>query len=133
VGTLRPAQQRAQAGQQLEVVKGLDEVIVGPQIERAHLVHRGVAHGQHQDGDRRRLADAPADLEAVGRGHLHVEHDQVRRLLGEEPQRLRAVGGDRHLAVGPEHAQAKGDHLGHVARVLGNQHSQRHGASLFSP
>ena len=73
-------QQRAKPRQQLRQVEGLDEVVVGADVEAGHAVVHRVARGEHQD--RRRVAgasDATTDLESVDVGELQVEHDGVGR------------------------------------------------------
>ncbi len=74
------AQQRAQPRQEFGEVEGLDEVVIGPDVEALDAVVDGVTRGEHQD--RRRVArapDAPTDLEPVDVGELQVEHDGVGR------------------------------------------------------
>ena len=89
------AQQRAQPRAQLLERERLDQVVVGAGVEAVDAVRDGVARGQHQH--RRAVAGGAqpaADLEPVGLGHQHVEHDRVRRLVGERVERLAAVGGE---------------------------------------
>ena len=70
--------------------RGLAEVAVGAGGQRGLL---GVLVGEHEDraaGPVR--AQLARDLEAVELGHREVEHDDVRRQLARERQRLGAVG-----------------------------------------
>jgi hypothetical protein len=72
------AHQRAQPGQQLAEVEGLDQVVVGADVEAADAVVQLSARGEHED---RRpavaLAQHAADLEAVAVGQHHVQDDAV--------------------------------------------------------
>ncbi len=71
------ADECAQARQQFEMIEWLGQVIVGAQIQGTDLVEGLAAYGEHQDGDLRYLADAAADVEAIGWRHLDVEDNYI--------------------------------------------------------
>ena len=100
------AQQGSQPRAELLERERLDQVVVGAGVEALDAIRDRVARGEHQHG--RAVAggaQAAADLEPVGLGHEHVEHDRVRRLVGERVERLAAVGGQMDpVAVHPQRA-----------------------------
>src|SRR4051812_44396452 len=71
------AQQRAQAGEQLLALEGLDEVVVGAGVQALDARLQGVAGGEHQDRHVAVGAQAPGHLDAVDPGQPEVEHDEV--------------------------------------------------------
>ena len=88
--TLRPpavaAQHRADAGVQFVEFEGLDEVVVGADIEAAHLVAGAVARGQH---DHRRAVLARTQCAQ------QVQAVSVRRRIARLAQR--AAGGQAEV------------------------------------
>ena len=86
----RPAaSQGAEAGEQLGEGEGLDQVVVGADVEAPDPVVDRVASGQQQD---RRPVTACAELtaqpESVTVGQHHVEHEDVVDRLRGEPARI---------------------------------------------
>jgi hypothetical protein len=87
-----PARECAQPRHQLLGRERLDQVVVCAGLQSRHAVGDGVACGQHENRDAvAGGADAAADLEPVDLGHEQIEHDRVRRALGELVERLLAV------------------------------------------
>ena len=62
---LGPAESRVDPGDELIGPEGLDEVVVGADLEADDPLHQLVATGDHDDRDRAVLADLAADVEAV--------------------------------------------------------------------
>ena len=92
----RPAaQQRAQAGQQLVALEGLDEVVVGARVESLHARLERVAGGEDQDRHVAVVAQPPADLHAVESGQAEVEHHGVGLEQAGLVERGLAVAGTR--------------------------------------
>ena len=101
VGCRPGAQQGAHAGQQLGHAEGLGHVVVGPGVQRRHLLRLGLAHREHQHRHRRPLAQRPHHGLAVAIRQPEVEHHQLRPLGGGQRQAGGAVGGLQHgIAVG---------------------------------
>ena len=88
-----PAQEGAEAGQQLRQGEGLDQVVVGARIESLDPVVDGVAGRQHQH---RRVvagaAHAAADGQAVEVGQPEVEDERVGRRQGQRLEGLASRG-----------------------------------------
>ena len=116
----RAAKDRVHASQQFLDAERLDDVVVGAGAQTADAVGRRIARGQE---DHRHLRAGRAQVvqhaEAVEAGHHHVEHDQVRVVLGDRHQGRRAVvGGDRLEAV---EAQRGRDEVGDVVLVVDDE------------
>ncbi len=123
----RPAQQRAQPGQQFVGAERLGDVVVRAGVERSDLLAL-VAHGR-QDQDRQ-PAPAPhllADLDSAPVGEDEVEHERVGRAGHELDERVglglgrldRVAGApqqdlqspdDLRLVIYDEHAGGGGAH-----------------------
>ncbi len=88
------AQRDADPGQQLFGTERLGDVVVGAEVERLHLVGLVAARREHDDRHLRGPPDAPADLGAFEIGQAEVEHDEIGRMIGGQPQRLGAGAGD---------------------------------------
>ena len=86
--------------QQLFVVPGLGEVIVGAQLERLHGGFHGAVGGDHEDG---RFAVAPADfaqhVHAGAVGHHEVEQHHIVGARFDFAQAFGAVGGEVHAVA----------------------------------
>ena len=96
VARMRPAEQRAQPGEQLLQRERLGEVVVGAGVEPLHPVADRVAGGEHQDRQVvARGAQRAGGLDAVEARHHHVDHEGVRGLPGDAGQRLGTVAGQR--------------------------------------
>ncbi len=126
------AQQRAQPGEDLLDVEGLDHVVVGAGVQARDAVgglHEG---GEHEDGGPVALgAQHPADLEAVDARHHHVEDEHVRRVPVRLRQRLHTVRDRRHPVPLQRQRTLQGMTDGTV--VFGEQHSLGHSLSVPSP
>ena len=77
------AEQGAHAGDELARREGLDEVVVGTQLEADDAILDLALGGEHDDGHVRGLADGAADALAGELGEHQVEDDEVERVLLE--------------------------------------------------
>lgn len=95
-GSTAPTQDGAQPGAQFAQVERLAHIVVGAEFEPDHPVHDLVGGGQHQDGDVARGLEPPGDRKAVLAGHVHVEHQDLGRLLPQMEIQFGAVRGRAH-------------------------------------
>ena len=73
-----PAQQRADAGQQLAGIKRLCQIIIRPGVQPGHAVHEIGLRRQHQDGHGMVLrAQAAGDGAAVEPRHHDIEDHKI--------------------------------------------------------
>ena len=113
------AQHRPDAGQQFARVERLRQIIVRAHLKPDDAVDLFALRGQHDDRDRRRGAQAPAQAQAVLARQHQVEHDQVDPALGQRPVHLAPVARDRDAAfVG---AQILGHQRADLAVVLDDE------------
>ena len=118
-----PAQQRAQAREQLLALEGLDEVVVGAGVEALDARLDRVAGGEHEDRDVPALAQALGHVDAVEAGESEVEDHQVGGEDVRLVERRHAVAGDARLvALQPQRAL---ENLGDVLVVLDDQDARR--------
>ena len=106
--------------QQLVGVEGLDDVVEGAGLQRAHGgVHRGVG-GHDDDGQvRAHLGQARLQLQAVHLGHLDVHQRDVVGVLGRQAQRGRGAVGHVHAPAVLAEPAAEG--LAHDLLVVHDQ------------
>ena len=124
---LGAAQQRAQPGEQLFEVEGLDEVVVGSRVEARDAVGDRVARGENQDGYVVAVrAQSAAGLEATDARHHHVEHQRVGPLGAQPIERLTTVGS--HVDVVAVEGQRAAQRLAHGPVVV--DHEDAHPAIL---
>src|SRR6185312_11645424 len=77
-GALPAPQQGADAGAQLTEAEGLDDVIVGAEIEAAHPVLDPSLGGEQEHREVGLfLAQVGKNIEAVAAGEVDVEHQQI--------------------------------------------------------
>lgn len=79
--------------------KRLGQVIVGAGIEPCHLVHHGIARGDHNHRHILVLADTPQDLHAVELRQQHIEQNQIVVALQRQVHGGAAIGGVLHLVA----------------------------------
>src|SRR3954468_4575819 len=104
-------EKRADTRAELADRERLRDVVIGAELQPEHLVELVVARGQHDDRHRARRPQPLADLEPVEPRQHQVEHDEVDRLLGEQPQRLLAVASlDNNISVLLERERQDGAH-----------------------
>ena len=103
------AQDRADAGGHLAGAEGLDDVVVGAQLEADHAVGLVAAGGEHDDRDLRVAADLAADVEAGAVGKHEVEEDEVGADARGRLDRARGRAG--HLEMEPLAGQGLGEGL----------------------
>jgi hypothetical protein len=98
----RTAQDGADARDQLAGGEGLDDVVVGAELQAGDAVGLLAARGEQDDRDARALLLAhPAhDLQPVDPGHHQVEHDEVRPAAREGVERRVAVRDDLGVVAG---------------------------------
>ena len=107
-------------------VEGLQQVVVGPQLQGGHRRLRG-AEGGHDDdhGLRRRRLDVAQDLDAVSVGELDVRDDEVHRAPGQHRGGHRPALRGQHLeAFLAEHDR---EQLAHGLLVVDHQDLFAHG------
>ena len=85
------AQKGAHACYQLAGAEGLDQVVVGTQLEADDAVFNLALRRQHDDGHIGVIADGAANALAGNAGKHEIEHHQVEMVLGEFLQGLLAV------------------------------------------
>ena len=119
-----PAEQRANASDQLARGERLREVIVGTELEANDLVDLGVARRQHQDRHVTLAPDPPADLEPVNVRQHHVEDDDLGPILAERLKSALAILGGEHFKAFLSKRVAEG--MTQIRVVVDDQQS-RHG------
>ena len=125
----RPPGRCAHARHELLHRERLDEIVVGADLERMHAVVLGAAGGD--DDDRRADPLVPRRLDqlpAVDAGQHQVEHADVRLLVAEPREPLRAVADRDRVEAGgaemPRHSLR--DHL-----VVLDDQNFRHGSLII--
>jgi hypothetical protein len=101
----------------------LDDVIVGADLQADDAVGLVAASGQHDDGDVRRTAKLPGDVEAVAPGKPEIQHDQVGARAPRARERRLAVPRHDHLEPGV--LEIVSDQPGDLQLVLHHEH-RRH-------
>lgn len=96
---LRALQRHADPCEQLLNRKWLGQVIVGAGIEPGHLVHHGIARGDHNHRHILVLADTPQDLHTVELRQQHIEQNQIVVALQRQVHGGATVGGVLHLVA----------------------------------
>ncbi len=92
--SIRTANQRAQARQQLLHAKRLRHVVVGAAVDSLHLLVPASARGQHEHGHRLAgFAPAAEQRQAIDLRQAEVEHDGVVAFVVAEQIGAFAVGG----------------------------------------
>ncbi|UPT73305.1 MAG: hypothetical protein M0D55_15675 [Elusimicrobiota bacterium] len=122
------AQDGLDAREQLHRAERLDDVVVGAEVQREHLVSLARHARQHDDGDaagRGVGAQGLQDDAAVPARQAHVEQDQVGLGVHGLAEGLRRVG---HVPRGEARPEGQGllDGLDDLGIVLDDQHA-RHG------
>jgi hypothetical protein len=92
-GALGAADQGAEAGVGFVEVEGLDEVVVGAEVEAAHTIIEGTAGGEEKDGGAFFQAETAEDFPAVELGQHDIENDGVVVGLEGAVEAFLAVGG----------------------------------------
>ena len=137
-----PAQQCADAGEQLSEPEGFGHVVVGAGVQADDEVHLVRPCGEHEDRCGHPLAADPArDVEAVHVGQPEVEHDEV-RVAGVVDRPLSGAEGTHVVALTRQRA---GERLGdrrivldekyvcHAAIVKGSSGKRVASTPLFYP
>ena len=115
---MAPAQDRLHPRQQLRDLKGLDDIVVRPQLQALDPVLEGVPRGGENDGDMQR-GKILHQLEAVAAGEHHIQKNQV------IPGFLHRVGGVQAvvhpIAVVARRGQGHVQQVGYGFFVLDDQ------------
>ncbi len=121
----RSLNRRTHAREQLDLLEGLGNEVVGAGVERLdHVLARRVGgDDDHRQGRSQRIgAQPPANLEAVEARQVEVEQHQVGLMLDDRAQPVLAVANADRLVGGRlEHAQ---QHLALSLVVLDDQHER---------
>ena len=91
------AQHGTDAGRDLRGAEGLDDVVVGAELEADDPVGLGAAGGDHHDRHGGFAPQRAAHVAAVDVGQAEVEQHEVRIGLAREPQRVGTRRGDQRL------------------------------------
>ena len=94
-----PAQDRADAGEQLPRVERLGQVIVGAQFQPEDPIDILRLRRQDQDRDLRRIPQAPAQAEPVLPREHQVQHDQIDARFRQRMVHVGSVARERHAAI----------------------------------
>ena len=123
------AQRRAQARQQFADGERLFDIIVGAEIERGDLL--GLAVARRQDEDRRgsEFARLGQHVLAVHVGQAEIEHDDIGRRIGDQPQRLAPGGGVQHLIA--RRLQRRAQEAQDLRLVVDDKHAKTAHAALL--
>ena len=122
-GSVDPAHDRGDPGQQLLASERLDQVVVGADLQGPNLGTFAALAGHDQDRHVAGGPDLAGHAEAVRAGHRQVEQDQVGRLLAEPAHRRQpVVGGDHLVAV---LADEGGDRADHGRVVVDDEDAER--------
>jgi hypothetical protein len=123
-GASSPAQQRADAGDELADAERLGQVIVGAALQAVHLVGFLAPGGEHQDrhiSELRFAADRAGHRDAVEPRQHDVEDHQIERLAARQPEPLRSVR--RRDRVEALEAEMENHEVADVLVVLDDEHS----------
>ena len=97
-----------QPGQEFVHAERLGDVVVGPRVQRRHLLVGSPAGGEHQDRYARPAAQGLDDVHAVHVRQAQVEDDHVGLARGGEPERGGAVGRRVHSVPTRLHVDHEG-------------------------
>ncbi len=124
---VEPAQHRAHARHELEVVERLADVVVGTGLQAADLVDRLVTRCEHDDRDRAEGADLAEHGVPVAVGQPDVEQHEVGTLRLDQAQPIGRGGGLQDVEVPPLQLEAEPDRGADVGIVIDEQ--ELHGAA----
>ena len=124
VDVARAPLQRADPGDELAEVEGLDQVVVGPGVETLDPVRRRVPRGEHEHRCRAVVAPGPGDdLEAADPGHPPVDDGDV--VLVEAQLLDRLVAGRDGVDEVAGLLEALDQNLAEPAIVLRNEYAHQ--------
>src|SRR6266540_5312085 len=92
-----PPQHRSDPRGHLTRAEGLDDVVVGAELEADDAVGLLAAGGEHDDGDSGALPKRASHVVARAVGERHVEEDEVRQLVAGRLDRVRHGAGDARV------------------------------------
>src|SRR5262245_9085120 len=121
VAAVAPPEGGPQTGEHFLDPEGLRDVVVGPRVQRRHLVGLAVPDREHDDRDLRERADTPDHLGAVQVGKAEVQEQELGSDLGGRHDRL-AAGADRaHLVA--VRLQARPHRAPDLGLVVADEHA----------
>ena len=121
----RAVEQRLNAHHDFAPVEGLDEIIVGADLQARQAILHLAAAGDEDDRDVRGAlhgAQGLADFPAAALRHHHVEQHDVRQARLRHRERLLAVVRDENIAV--ERLQIRLQQDDDVFTVVGDQNDR---------
>src|SRR5580693_1713600 len=119
--------QRANAGDQRDLVDRLGQEIVSAGFETAHAIGWSVERRQENNRQMsgvRRGSKPSANLETVHARHLDVEKNDVASALLADGERIGSVGRRQHLEI--FEAQSRLEQFAVGPDVVNDQHASRH-------
>ena len=122
VPELLDPEERANPGQELRLVDGLGQEVVGARLDPLDALLTGIERGHHDHGQPCRLrsvANGPAHLVSAHLGHDDIEEHDVGRLGGDLLERLLARGCRGHGIAA--RAQDVGEELDVVSGVVDDE------------
>ena len=117
------AQHGADASQQLGELEGLDEVVVGAELEALDAIAGLVAGAEDDDPARAIAGQRAAELPAVDARHHQVENDEMRLELVDDAKRDVPVGSGAHVEA--LMAQSERDEVGDALLVIDDEDAGR--------
>ena len=90
-----PSQHGADACEQLARAEGLRHVVVGAQLQTHHAIRLLAPAGQHDDRNRRFVAQPARKRHSVLVPELQIEHDEVHDVVVQSSLHRRAIGDGR--------------------------------------
>ena len=123
-GGAAAAQHGLDAGHDLLGIEGLDNIVIGAQLQAQHLIEGFALGGEHDDGAIALLADLPANLPAIQLGHHDIQEDKRGLFALELGHGFFAIVGHYHLEALLFQVQAQ--QLADIQVVIGYQDLVHH-------
>jgi hypothetical protein len=125
---VEPPDERAAAGRELALLEGLDEEVIGPEIQRFYFRGECFPGGEdHRWHVRSRIPQAAQESQAIDARERYVKQYEVEVFGG---QRVRGLFGFRHTVDSePGHGQSTSDGICHEEIIFHNQDA--HGTSMY--
>jgi hypothetical protein len=125
---VEPPDERAAAGRELALLEGLDEEVIGPEIQRFYFRGECFPGGEdHRWHVRSRIPQAAQESQAIDARERYVKQYEVEVFGG---QRVRGLFGFRHTVDSePGHGQSTSDGICHEEIIFHNPDA--HGTSMY--
>ena len=117
---MAPAQHCLDPGHQFLGIKGLDHVVVSPQLQPQDLVKDLALGGQHDNGNLGRGPQLPAHLVSVHAGKHQIKKDNVGIKFGKHPESLLPVIYDQGFIT--FFYKIERDQLRDIDIIVNNEH-----------